>query len=156
MKTSEIPTYDPLLTDSDKVLALVTVGGVQRLRLCPPQGPAGADGETGPQGPAGSYPHATLTYATSIALDFATDGYYSLALTGNVTFTTSNRSAGKALSVRIAADASQRALAFPSGWKWLNLSAAPANIAASKTGVLSVTAFGTAETDIIAVWAVQV
>ncbi len=156
MKTSEIPTYSSLLTESDKVLAVVTVDGRQRLRLCPPQGPAGAAGADGAAGPAGSYPHNTLTYAASLALDFATDGYYSLSLTGDVTFTTSNRSAGKALSIRVAADNSSRTLTFPTGWKWLNVASAPASIAAQKTGVLSVTAFGTAETDIVAVWAVQV
>lgn len=95
---------------------------------------------------------STLTYAATTDIDLALPGVRVLALTGNVTFTTSNRLAEKEVRVKIAADASIRTFTFPS-WKWLG--AAPANIAASKTGLLTLICFGTADTDILADWRVE-
>lgn len=95
---------------------------------------------------------ATLTYAASVALDFNAAGLQSVSLTGNVTFTTANRTAGRSLAVRIVADGSSRTFVFPA-WKFVG-AAAPASIAASKTAVLSLTCFGAADTDIIAAYAV--
>lgn len=103
--------------------------------------------------PATSY--AAITYAASVALDLAVlDGQYrTISLTGDLTFTTSNLATGRTVVLRIIADASQRTLTFPAGWKFLGTK--PANIAASKTGVLSLTFFGTADADCVAAWGVQ-
>ena len=103
--------------------------------------------------PATSY--AAITYAATVNLDLAAlDGQYrTISLTGDLTLTISNRSAGRTTVIRIIADASQRTLTFPTDWKFLGTK--PANIAASKTGVLSLTFFGPADSDCVAAWGVQ-
>lgn len=98
-------------------------------------------------------PVSAISYATSVALNFAINNLQSLALTGNVTFTTSNLAAGRAKQVLIAADTSSRTLSFPS-WVWLG-STAPASIAANKSGILSLLSFGTADSSVCATWTVQ-
>lgn len=120
-------------------------------------GTNGADGAPGPQGPAGpegSFSHSNLTYAATVDLDFDADDYRSLTLAGDVTFTTSNRAAPKALSIRIIGDGSLRTLTFPAGWKFIG-AAAPANIAANKEAILSITCFGAADADVRASYAVE-
>lgn len=96
---------------------------------------------------------SSLTYAATTDLDFAGIGARALNLTGNITFTTSNRAAGRMLKVKILADGSTRTFTFPS-WKWVG-SAAPANIAASKTMILSLECWGSNDTDIVAAYAVE-
>lgn len=99
---------------------------------------------------------AALTYAASVALDFAVNlpTRRGLALTGDVTITTANLAAGGALELVIAADASTRAFTWPAGWKWIGATA-PASIAAGKTGVLSLTSTTTADTGMVARWTVE-
>jgi hypothetical protein len=97
---------------------------------------------------------STLTYAATTNLDCDGDGFQTLSLTGNVTFTTSNRASGRSKTIRIVADGSSRNLTFPAGWTFVG-AAAPSSIAASKTAILTVTFFGTADSDAIAAYAVQ-
>ena len=96
-----------------------------------------------------------LTYAATVNLDMEalTGLYQTLTLTGNVTFTTSNRAAGRAVVIRLLSGASTRNLTFPAGWVFLG--AVPTTLAANKTAVLSVTFFGTADTDAVVAYAVQ-
>lgn len=98
---------------------------------------------------------AAITYAATVDLDMETlDGQYrTISLTGNLELTTSNRATGRTMVLRLVADATQRTLTFPSGWVFVGTK--PANIAASKSGILSLTFFGTADSDCIAVWGVQ-
>lgn len=98
--------------------------------------------------------HSTLTYSATTNLDFTTTSFRTLTLSGDVTFTTSNLAAGRTYVVRILPGASSRNLTFPAGWVFLG-SAAPSSVAANKTAVLSLTAFGTANTDVVASYAVQ-
>jgi hypothetical protein len=78
-----------------------------------------------------------------------------LNLAGNVTFTTSNRSAGKEVAIRIICDGTTRAFTFP-GWIFTQSPATgPSSIAAGKTGILSVRCWGPADGDATAVYAVQ-
>jgi hypothetical protein len=96
---------------------------------------------------------ATLTYAASVALPFASGAaapIQILALTGNVTLTTSNLTAGGTMRVVISADASSRNFTFPA-WRFIG-SAAPASIAASKIGILTLVSTTTADTGVIARW----
>ena len=103
--------------------------------------------------PALSY--AAITYAADIELDLAAlDGQVrTINLTGNLSLTSINRAAGRQVVLRLICDGTQRTLTFPSGWVFIGTK--PANIAASKTAVLSVTWFGTATTDAVAAYAVQ-
>lgn len=96
---------------------------------------------------------SALTYAGTTNIDLAAALTQTLALTGNLTLTTSNRAAGRRVSVVITADASLRTLTFPA-WKFLG-AAAPADIAAGKTGLLELHSTGTTDAAVIAHWTVE-
>ena len=97
--------------------------------------------------------HSTLTYGATTDVDFNADGYRTLTLAGNVTFTSSNRGAGRTLVVRILSDGLQRTFTFPVGWKFHGGS--PANIPANRTAILSLTCFGSADNDIVAAYSAE-
>lgn len=81
------------------------------------------------------------------------DTYQTISLAGAITFTTSNRAGGRTVTIRLVAGASSRTLAWPS-WVFVG-SAAPTSLAANKTAVVTVTFFGTADTDGVAAYAAQ-
>jgi len=94
-----------------------------------------------------------LTYAASTAINFDLNSFRTIALTGDITFTTSNLAAGKSVSLKILADGSIRNFTFPA-WIFVG-AAAPASIAANKTAILTLTAFGAADANVVAAYAVQ-
>jgi hypothetical protein len=96
-----------------------------------------------------------ITYGATVDLSMlALDGTFkTISLTGNLTFTTSNRANGSTVTIRLVCDSTQRTLTFPTDWKFVG--SKPANIAASKVAVLSLTFFGTADADCIAAYGVQ-
>ena len=98
---------------------------------------------------------AAITYGATVDLDLAAlDGQYrTITLTGSITFTTSNRAAGRTVVIRLLPGASERTLTFPADWVFV--STKPATLAANKTAVLSLTFFGTADTDCVAAYGVQ-
>jgi hypothetical protein len=98
---------------------------------------------------------AVITYGATTNLDLASlDGQYrTITLTGDITFTTSNRTAGRTVVIRLLPGASDRTLTFPVDWVFV--STKPATLAANKTAVLSLTFFGTADTDCVAAYGVQ-
>lgn len=99
---------------------------------------------------------AAITYAATVNLDMAAlDGQYrTITLSGgNLTFTTSNRAASRTATIRLIGDSSLRSLNFPAGWKFIG--AKPTNLAIAKTAVLSVSFFGTADTDAVAAYGVE-
>lgn len=96
----------------------------------------------------------TLTYASSVALNFATQGFATVALIGNIEFTTSNLAAVRSKTVRIVADGSTRNFTFPAGWTFVG-AAAPASIDANKTAILTLSSFGTTDADVVAAYAVE-
>ena len=89
---------------------------------------------------------------TTTALDFSGDQLQTISISANTTFTTSNRATGKSKTIKITTDGSTRNLTFPS-WKFVGTK--PSDQAASKVGILTVTCFGTADTDIVAAYAVE-
>jgi hypothetical protein len=91
--------------------------------------------------------------SNTVAMDFTTDKVITRTATGTVTFSGSNYTAGRSVTVRIVPGSSSRTLSFPSGWKFVSFK--PTSIAANKVGVLAVTSFGTAEADCVAAWAVE-
>jgi len=97
----------------------------------------------------------TIAYAASVNLDMAalSGTHRTIVLTGNLALTSGNRGSGRQVVLRLICDATPRALSFPAGWRFLG--ARPANIAASKVGVLSLTFFGDNETDGVAAWGVE-
>jgi hypothetical protein len=94
-----------------------------------------------------------LTYAASTAIDFDLTSFRTISLTGNITFTTSNLAAGKSVTLKILADGSTRTFTFP-GWIFVG-AGAPADISANKTAILTLTAFGAADANVVAAYAVQ-
>ena len=101
---------------------------------------------------------SALTYSGSVAstttaLNFATETFKTISIAAATTFTASNYSAGRTVTVRVTSDATQRALTFPTGWVFVGTR--PTAIAASKTGILTITSFGTTEANCVAAWAVQ-
>lgn len=105
-----------------------------------------------------SQSHQTEAYAASIALNFSNTGggsnLRSVTLAGNLTLTTTGLSVGLQFMLRIVSDGSLRTLTFPAGWKFVG-AAAPANIAASKVGILQLRAFGPTDSDVVARWLVE-
>lgn len=91
----------------------------------------------------------TTTYAATTNIDL-TKGLQTVTLTGNITFTTSNRAAGVYVTVRVVGDGSNRTLVFPS-WKFVG-TVAPNTLVANKVAILTLICFGSNDTDIVASW----
>ena len=86
-------------------------------------------------------------------IDFSEDQLQQISISANTTFTGKSYAIGKSKILKITTDATQRTLTFPTAWKFLGDK--PANQAASKIGVLSLTCFSAVEGGIIAVYAVE-
>lgn len=100
--------------------------------------------------------HSTLTYGTTVDVDFSAEGYRTLTLTGNVTtMTTSNRTAAKGVAIRIVGDSSDRTVVLPASCKALGLPSTTLTVTANKVALLSLTAFGTAASDVLAAFATE-
>lgn len=101
--------------------------------------------------------HEDLVYAATTVLNFDGADYQTVALTGDIDFASSlNRPAAgyaKAIAVIIEADGSDRTLTFNANWTFMGT--APADIAANKVGVLSLTATGPAEADVVCAYYVE-
>jgi hypothetical protein len=95
-----------------------------------------------------------ITYAASIDVDFDGADYQTIALTGDIDLNASlNRPvAGRAKSVALVltADGSDRALTYNANWTAIGT--APTQVSAGKTGVVSLTAIGPDETDVLIVY----
>ena len=95
---------------------------------------------------------ALATTTGNVTVDFTKD-YLTHAITGNVTYASSNLAAGRTVVIRITCDGTLRNLAFPAGWKFLGDK--PASIAINKVAVLSLTSFTTADAGVIAAYALE-
>ena len=98
-----------------------------------------------------------IAYNATIILDFDGADYQEIALTGDLDLASSiNRPAegyAKTIAVILDTDGSLRNLTFNANWIFVG--AAPSDQVASKRGVLSVTATGPAEADVILAYAVE-
>jgi hypothetical protein len=103
-----------------------------------------------------SFSSAALGTTGTQNLDFALDAYKTMAnVTGTTTFTASNYTAGRTVSVLVRnLSSSTRTLNFPATWVFVGQK--PANVAATTTGVLTITSFGTTEAECVAAWAVEI
>lgn len=98
--------------------------------------------------------NSTLTYSTTPAVDFSGDGFKTITLAGDATFSGTNYAAGRSVTVRIVGDGSTRNLAFDSDWIFVG-AAAPSTIAANKVAILTLTSFTNADTGVVAAYSVQ-
>lgn len=101
-------------------------------------------------------PSDALAYGATVNLDFSTAAKtaQTIALTGNLTLTTSNLANGASKVIRLSADGSARTLTFPTDWTFYGL-ARPATIAAGKKGMLNLFSYGTTDADVSACWVPQ-
>lgn len=90
----------------------------------------------------------TLTYGATVDIPFTSKGDQLLALTGDVTFTTSGKAAGRRVKLKILADGTTRNFVFPA-WIWVG-AVAPASLVANKTAWLDLVCYGAADTDVVA------
>ena len=91
--------------------------------------------------------------STTTALDFSSNEVQTISISANTTFTGSNYSAGSSKSVKITTDATTRTLTFPTGWKFIGTE--PTDQAGSKVGILTLTCYGTTESDVVCAYAVE-
>ena len=102
--------------------------------------------------------HTTVhDYGTGadINVDFNKAGLQKALLNADVAIDTAaaNKGAGKSIVIKILCDGTARTFTWNSSWVFIGEK--PASIAASKTAILSMTCFGTAEADIVCSYAVQ-
>lgn len=87
-------------------------------------------------------------------LNFGTrDELMTRTCTGNVVLTGTGYTPNVSKTIRFIAGASDRAFSFPASWVFLG--AIPSQIDAGKIGVLALTCFGSAESDVVAAWSQQ-
>jgi len=97
---------------------------------------------------------ATGATSGTITFDFSGSHYQTVALTGDGTFSTANRVSGASITARIDANGSNRNLYFNGGWSFLTaIPTSPTALNNGKVGILSLTSFGVAEANVIAVYA---
>lgn len=97
---------------------------------------------------------ASLATTGTVALDLA-GAMYKLQgpLTGDVTYTTSNRALGRSVTVFVENDSTERTVTFPAAWRFVGVR--PETIEANMLGVLTIVSRGTADSDVIAAWGVS-
>ncbi len=95
--------------------------------------------------------HDLSTSGTDV--DFAEDELQEISIAANTTFTGTGYAIGKSKVLKITTDATLRTLTFPAGWVFVG--AKPADQAASKTGILSLTSFTGAEAGVVASYGVE-
>lgn len=89
----------------------------------------------------------------TLDIDLTFAAWWDITATGNITFTTSNRASMLSRNILIRPYGSVRTLSFPA-WIFIG-QVAPTTLAANKAAVISLICFGTADTDIVAAYAVQ-
>jgi hypothetical protein len=90
-----------------------------------------------------------LLFASNTVLNFGTYSSKRITLTGDIAFSAVGQLFGSEMQLRITCDGTTRNLSWPAGWKFVG-AAAPASIAANKTALLQLWAFGLNDTDIVA------
>lgn len=110
----------------------------------------------GEDGPEWAPTYAALTYAASVNIDFATDEYKSVVLTGNIAFTGTNYAQAREIVVMVHnSGVVSRTITIDSDWVVVG-SAAPTALAAGKKAILRLIALGATDTTVVATWQVQV
>jgi hypothetical protein len=98
----------------------------------------------------------SLGTSGTVDIDFQNEAMQMIDLTGNITFTFSGLEIGRSVLLKIKADGSTRTFTFPSGPAPIFVgAAAPANIAANKTGLLQLRCFGPTVDSVVCHWLVQ-
>jgi len=97
----------------------------------------------------------TLGTSGTVTVDFNTNNdLFTQALSGNVTYASSNRASGRSATIRINPGASNRTPTFPSGWKFFG--SKPDVFEANTLYLMTLTCFGSADADVHVAVAKQV
>lgn len=106
------------------------------------------------QGAVRTTPGSDLGTTGTLTLDMSGASLRSTGvLSGDVTFASSNRAAGRSVTVRVRNGGTERDVTFPGGWRFVG--AKPTSIAEDAVAILTLTAFGTADADVVAAWAAE-
>lgn len=93
---------------------------------------------------------ATISFSATPALDFDAAGVQVMTVTAAITsMTTANRGIGKTITVYLVDDGGAWGVAGNGSWQTVDGAAIPANLTASKTGILVLQCLGTTEASII-------
>lgn len=98
--------------------------------------------------------HSTLPYSSTGTLNFVSQGFQTVTLTGAISFISSDLESGRSKTIRIIGDGSSRALSFPTGWKFVG-STAPTGLASGKVAILTATSFGNTDFNVIAAYSAE-
>ncbi len=94
-----------------------------------------------------------ISAMSGTAINFNNDQVETMGFSANLTLTTSNRATGRSKTLKMSnTSGSTVNLTFPA-WKFVG--AKPTEQAGNKIAILTVTCFGTADTDIVAAYAVE-
>jgi hypothetical protein len=83
----------------------------------------------------------------NLDMDLLSGTYQTIPLTGNITFTTSNKSVGRYVTLRLISDASYD-INFPAQWKFVGTN--PPSVLVSNFALVSILFFGSNESDCVA------
>ena len=98
--------------------------------------------------------HHNISAMSGTAINFNNDQVETMGFSASLTLTTSNRATGRSKTLKMSnTSGSTQTLAFPAGWTFVGTK--PTDQAGGKTAILTVTCFGTADTDIVAGYAVE-
>ncbi len=95
-----------------------------------------------------------VSYAATVTVDFSPNNpvLRDLALTGNVTFASSNLGPGRRATLRISTDGSSRNLTFPASWVFIGRSSPPSSLAPNKQALLTLVSFGVTDANVVALF----
>lgn len=122
------------------------------------QGIQGIQGVQGIQGATQADAHSVINYNANVALDFNdASNFHTIAITGAVTFTSSNLATMREKIVRVICDGTNRLLTFPAGWAFVGIGvvAGAVTLAANKTAIFSAKSFSNDDANVVAAYAVQ-
>jgi len=95
----------------------------------------------------------TLNFSATTSIDFNASMFHSSSLSGSVYLTCSNLGAVKMASIKLFANGSNQNIYYPTTWGWIGT--APTTLSSSKIGIISLTCYGSTDTDIVGVFGTQ-
>lgn len=98
-----------------------------------------------------NYQVSSIPFTLTNTLDFAGAKLQTINVTNNIAFLSTNITSGSGISIRLVCDTANHNLSWLSGWsnRFLNAQM-PASIASNKVAVLSLQAYGSGETNVVA------
>jgi hypothetical protein len=96
---------------------------------------------------------ATTAYAGTVVLDFGSQAYSTITLTGNLFLSTTGMVAGRGISARLIGDVSDRTLSFAGGIRFIGTR--PTTLAANKIAIVSFCSYSNDLSNVVAAYNVE-